>query len=82
MKSGICPKCGSNNIHTNTDLHYFGKPGAFGGNSIQISTFRWNGGTATLDSYICVDCGFLESYVHKDKKRKTIAEKWPKVESG
>jgi hypothetical protein len=35
-----------------------------------------------LDNYVCVACGYVESYVLDASSLGKIAEKWPKVQPG
>ena len=69
MKDGLCPKCGSHEIYSGQ--HLFPKSGPFGSNSIPVSLTS----LAALDNYVCVDCGYLESYVESSKLAE-IAHKW------
>ncbi len=73
MKTGKCPKCGSDDVHSGT--HLFPKTGPFASNSIPISLLSM----AALDNYVCVKCGYVERYVSGAEKLKEIAESWPKV---
>jgi predicted nucleic-acid-binding Zn-ribbon protein len=67
MKSGICPKCTEKHIHRvhrrETDL---------------AISLGWSG-TVFLDRYVCVDCGYIETYTEDTSQLKQIAEKYPKV---
>ena len=74
MKSGKCPKCDSNNVYCGAKV--FPKSGPFGSNSIPVSLTS----IAALDNYVCVDCGYVESYVEEDKLEE-IARKWQKLEA-
>ncbi len=73
MKKGICPKCGSQNVYSATDLPLKGGP--FGSNSIPISLTSMS----PLDNYVCTDCGLVESYVADSYDLKEIARKWDLV---
>ncbi len=73
MKQGKCPKCGSENVFTPDDLPL--KSGPFGSNSIPISLTSM----AALDNYVCIDCGFVESYVSDEYFLKKIPKKWTRV---
>lgn len=73
MKTGRCPKCGSNKVYSAADLPLKGGP--FGSNSIPVSLTSM----APLDNYVCVDCGLLESYVADQDKLAEIARKWSAV---
>ena len=76
MKEGLCPKCGSANVCTGT--YVFPKRGLSDGNVIPVTAMT----NAVLDNYVCVDCGFVESYVTDPSKLAKIAEKWPRVREG
>jgi len=71
MRNGACPKCESRNIYKGTHVTF--KSGGSGSNSIPITAFT----TAALDNYVCIDCGFLESYISNKSKLEKIASKWP-----
>ena len=73
MRSGQCPKCGSNDVRKGTRLLF--KRGFWYSNTIPI-TF-WS--HAALDNYVCANCGYVESYVGEQSDRESIAEKWPKA---
>lgn len=73
MKSGTCPKCGSSQVYTATDLPLKGGP--FSSNSIPISLTSM----ASLDNYVCVDCGSVERYVADEFKLKEVERKWELV---
>ncbi|MBN1638837.1 MAG: hypothetical protein JW866_07710 [Ignavibacteriales bacterium] len=72
MKKGKCPKCGSSNIYEGTKVKM--KGGSHGSNSIPITS--WS--AAPLDNYVCIDCGYVESYIANKEKLEKIKEKWPK----
>ena len=74
MKSGTCPKCRSDKVYSGTEV--FPKSGPFGCNSIPVSLTS----IAALDNYVCADCGYMESYIEKDKLEE-IAKKWPKAQA-
>lgn len=73
MKSGKCPKCNSDKVYSG--MKVFPKSGPFGSNSIPVSLTS----IAALDNYVCVDCGYVESYVEADKLEE-IAKKWQKAD--
>jgi predicted nucleic-acid-binding Zn-ribbon protein len=73
MKTGRCPKCGSNKVYCAADLPLKGGP--FGSNSIPVSLTSM----APLDNYVCVDCGLVESYVADKDKLAEISRKWSAV---
>jgi hypothetical protein len=68
LRSGICPKCQSHDIHSNT----FDK--SRGVNRIVIGSMS---GNAPLDIFVCGSCGYLEDYIANEEDLKTIIKKWP-----
>jgi predicted nucleic-acid-binding Zn-ribbon protein len=73
MKSGKCPKCGSSDVYVEIDMPLKGGP--FGSNSIPVSFTSM----APLDNYVCVGCGYVESYVADEDQLAAIKRKWSKV---
>ncbi len=73
MKDGICPKCKSNEVFSGADIML--KSGPFGSNSIPVNLTS----IAALDNYVCVHCGYVESYVVDSKKLKEISQGWLKA---
>lgn len=73
MRSGICPKCESDKIYSGASLPL--KKGPFGSNSIPVSLTS----IAALDNYVCVACGYVESYLSETEKLTEIARKWPRM---
>jgi predicted nucleic-acid-binding Zn-ribbon protein len=74
MKDGKCPKCGAEDVFCGKDIQL--KSGPFGSNSIPVSLTS----IAALDNYVCIQCGFVESYVADPSKLKEIYIKWDKVD--
>lgn len=72
MKNDKCSKCGSKEIYSGTDV--FPKSGPFASNSIPVSLTS----IAALDNYVCIDCGYIESYIADAHKLKEISRKWQK----
>jgi predicted nucleic-acid-binding Zn-ribbon protein len=73
MKDGVCPKCGSTEVCSGEHLGYFAKMGSNWANTIPITAWR----NAVFDNYVCLNCGYVESYVADDAKLWLIARKWP-----
>jgi ssDNA-binding Zn-finger/Zn-ribbon topoisomerase 1 len=75
MKSGKCPKCGSADVRCSTGV----KSRADG----HTGVIQIGGGfvphTAQLDSYVCISCGYVESYISDQEKLAMIAERWPRA---
>jgi predicted nucleic-acid-binding Zn-ribbon protein len=75
MKSGVCPKCGSTEVYSGA--HISNKRGGYYANTIPLGGY-WAQGVA-LDNYVCVNCGYVESYISDEKALREIAQKWPRV---
>jgi hypothetical protein len=73
MKNGTCPKCGASDVHAGTEV--FPKSGPFTCNAIPIGLTAM----APLDNYVCVACGYVESYIASSQDRASIRRKWPRV---
>jgi predicted nucleic-acid-binding Zn-ribbon protein len=73
MKKGICPRCQSKEIFSGTQV--INKSGNHFSNAIPVSFFR----AAALDNFVCGQCGYVESYIAKEKDLATIKKKWPLV---
>lgn len=78
MQDGHCPKCNSNDVHVSTLKVPI--PAASFINALPIS---WNivSGVSSvpLKTYVCVQCGYVESYVENHEKLQEIAAKLPRV---
>jgi predicted nucleic-acid-binding Zn-ribbon protein len=68
MRSGICPKCGNATVYSGRDIAVK----TSSGNMIPID-FKNH---AALDNYVCVSCGYVESYISDKKALDKIAEHW------
>ena len=73
MKSGTCPKCQSREVYSGTDVSF--KSGLNNANTIPLSGLS----SAALDNYVCVNCGYVESYISKEKHLEKIKRKWSQV---
>ncbi|HOW44570.1 MAG TPA: hypothetical protein PK919_05300 [Candidatus Aminicenantes bacterium] len=73
MKSGTCPLCGAKEIYSGADVS--GKSGMHYSNTIPVSAFC----AAVLDNYVCGQCGYVQSFIAKEKHLATIKKKWPLV---
>jgi predicted nucleic-acid-binding Zn-ribbon protein len=71
MKSGICPKCGSDKIYTGTGAKY----GADGNNYFAVVR-NWLGldKLAFVRRYVCANCHYMETYIADDESMKHILE--------
>lgn len=70
---GVCPICGSERVKSGAEVR--DKSGLRGANRIPINATR----AVPLDNYICLDCGYLESYIADRSILNRIAREWPKV---
>ena len=73
MRKGTCVKCGSEEVYTSKDS--WNQHGGFESNTVPVTLFS----QAVLENYVCADCGYVESYVHDQKKREKVREKWAKA---
>lgn len=79
MKDGKCPKCNSNNVYRREKGIDWGSESQW----IEIWTGEPGGSPAHewagFDSYVCVDCGYFETYILKQTALDEIRAKWAKV---
>jgi predicted nucleic-acid-binding Zn-ribbon protein len=73
MKKGACPKCQSKEIYSGAQVSV--KSGWNNSNTIPVTGFRG----AALDNYVCGSCGYVESYIAKEKDMAVIKKKWQLV---
>lgn len=74
MKKGTCPKCQSKDVHSGSNVSM--KSGFNNSNTIPITGLS----SAALDNYVCIRCGYLESYIAKSKDLERIEKKWSPVD--
>lgn len=74
-QSGQCPKCESMNIWNNSHVHVGRKPPLTKRWIIVSITglFSLNRKYAFKDEYVCMDCGYSETFIEKESL-KTIRE--------
>lgn len=73
MKDGICPKCSSDSVYTNTAK---GSKYSYGISSLVLSVWR---NPVAVDNYVCANCGYIECYISDKKALSYIMEKWRRV---
>jgi len=73
MKKGICPLCGGKEIYSGATVKW--KAGMHDSNTIPLSTFR----VAALDNFVCGQCGYVQSFIAREKDLIVIKKKWPLV---
>lgn len=75
MKNGQCPKCGSHHVCSNKNRKF---PAL---HTLTIGTGVAGNRYAALDTYVCVGCGYVESYIAKPEDLSYIQEEWAWVEN-
>lgn len=73
MKNGTCPLCGAKEIYSGASVK--GKSGMDFSNTIPVSALH----AAVLDNYVCGQCGYVQSFIAKEKHLLLIKRKWPLV---
>jgi len=68
MKDGTCPKCGAKEVHM------------VDGNRTSIEIPLGWASKTFVNLYVCVKCGYVESYVEDMADLPKIAERWRKIE--
>ena len=76
MRNGQCPKCGSAEVYSGANLP--NKRGSYGVNTIPIKGL-FAPSMATLDNYVCINCGYVESYIADPRKLEEIAATWDRI---
>lgn len=77
--TGVCPKCGGDDVHTNDGVALRGDRSVMGGAK---STHR-----LFIHAYVCLSCGYLEEHLtpdtlRDDKKMSALRATWRKVSPG
>lgn len=76
MRDGICPKCGSTDVHSGADLPRSTKLGSYWSNAVPVTMWAYT----ALDNYVCLTCGYVESYISEASALSKIRKKWPRVQ--
>jgi predicted nucleic-acid-binding Zn-ribbon protein len=71
-QSGQCPKCSSRNIWNNSHIQIGGIRPSKGWVLVRKAS-RWNYKYVFKDDYVCIDCGYSETFIDDDGM-KTIRE--------
>ena len=74
MRDGICPKCGSEEVYSGANVPKMHR----GLNTVPIKGTLYVT-LAPLDNFVCVTCGYVESYIADERHLADIARNWPKV---
>ena len=75
MKDGKCPKCNATTVYTKTRGIHYGNRGPF----VDISNETASKSVKEVDVYICISCGYFESYLLDPGRLHAIARDWDKV---
>jgi predicted nucleic-acid-binding Zn-ribbon protein len=75
MRKGQCPKCGSADVRSGAQVS---SKGGAGGERDTDNVLECR----SMDNYVCVACGYVESYVGDATKLQKIVENWPRVQPG
>ena len=63
MKSGICPKCGSDEVYKRESAYHV------------VIWLSWKSRSLPY-YYVCADCGHVEWYIEEQDDLETIRKKW------
>ena len=74
MKNGQCSKCNSLTVYSGANLPLKGGINCI--NCIPL-TGGFQPQYAALDNYVCVNCGYVESYLSEPEDLLFIAKNWP-----
>lgn len=72
MKTGQCPKCGSRDVRSGADIREKDKIALHTGEDL-LTPLR------KLDQYVCVNCGYVETYLSDAEGLAYVAQHWPHV---
>ncbi len=77
----VCPECGSTNVHCDMGV----TPRAFDNpqttNTVIYDRGFFGSKRASLDIFVCVDCGNMKSFIANRAILDHIKQKWPKADS-
>lgn len=73
LKEGVCPICGATQVKSGADVPE--KDGLRGSNRLPINAVF----AAPLDNFVCLECGYLESYILDRRILDRIQREWVKV---
>lgn len=73
MRDGICPKCGLDSVHAKRNGMKFGEEGALVYTSGPVTR------PTPVDYYVCINCGYIETYLAEPTKLEQIARSWPRI---
>ncbi len=74
MKNGVCPRCHAQEVYSSANIRY--KTG--NSSTIPLSFLR----SIPLDNYVCINCGYVESYVADQDMLSRVKDIWTRIEPG
>jgi hypothetical protein len=76
MKNGTCPKCSQNTVHMNKKgITYHSNSSMYIHIPHGIMTMPFGDYT----DYVCVSCGYFETYIDDPNKLDDLRQHWTKV---
>ena len=76
MKNGTCPKCSQNTVHMSKGGLKYHSAGAI---YVQNLKGVFVEPVKNYTDYVCVTCGYYETYISDDMKLEEISREWSKV---
>lgn len=77
LPEGVCPKCASTEIYVDDR----GLIGAGTSCAAVLNLHDWFGQKATIYTYICIACGYIELYLADASQVARIQKTWRRVEA-
>ena len=74
MKTGQCPKCGSHDVRSGAAIRDKEKIALHTGEGIL-------GPLRKMDQYVCVGCGYVETYLQNAADLAYVSQNWPRAEA-
>jgi predicted nucleic-acid-binding Zn-ribbon protein len=68
MRNGVCPKCEHATVYSGRDI-----PAKNSSSNMIPIDFKNH---AALDNYVCIRCGYVESYISDRKSLDKLANTW------
>jgi len=71
VKDGICPRCKSTQVYSSANM----RNRTENSSTIPLSLLR----SIPLENYVCINCGYVESYVSDQEMLYRVKDIWNKV---
>jgi len=65
-ETGQCPKCNSLSVWNNSQVHEKGKHPTKNWIIVISAWLAWNRKYAFKDEYVCLECGYSETFIDED----------------